>query len=176
MKLAAAERLPTNRTRIFKWLRVAFSATCLVACVLLIALWVRSYWYWDFGGSHNGILQHWTTRFDSMSGILHIEHSAVDKTANMLKAKTGYGYEWKFFSLRESIPPATRPRQRLQWNINSENQDVIVPYWCLTLICGIVGAVPWILPWLRWRFSLRTLLIATTLVAVVLGLVVWLLR
>ena len=29
-------------------------------------------------------------------------------------------------------------------------------------------------PWLRWRFSLRTLLIATTLVAVVLGLIVWL--
>jgi hypothetical protein len=27
---------------------------------------------------------------------------------------------------------------------------------------------------LRWRFSLRTLLIATTLVAVVLGLIVWL--
>ena len=34
------------------------------------------------------------------------------------------------------------------------------------------------LPWPRWpkRFSLRTLLIATTLVAVVLGLVVWPLR
>jgi len=29
-------------------------------------------------------------------------------------------------------------------------------------------------PWLRWRFSLRTLLITTTLVAVVLGLIVWL--
>jgi hypothetical protein len=34
---------------------------------------------------------------------------------------------------------------------------------------------PWILviPWLRWRFSLRNLLIATTLVAVVLGLAVY---
>jgi hypothetical protein len=29
-------------------------------------------------------------------------------------------------------------------------------------------------PWLRWRFSLRTLQIATTLVAVALGLIVWL--
>jgi hypothetical protein len=29
------------------------------------------------------------------------------------------------------------------------------------------------LSWIRWRFSLRTLLFATTLVAVVLGLVVW---
>ena len=31
-------------------------------------------------------------------------------------------------------------------------------------------------PWLRWRFTLRTLLIATTLVAVVLGLIVAVLR
>src|SRR6476469_9127373 len=30
----------------FRKLRIAFSVTCLIACVLLIALWVRSYW-WD---------------------------------------------------------------------------------------------------------------------------------
>ena len=35
-------------------------------------------------------------------------------------------------------------------------------------ICGTLAAAPW----LRWRFSLRTLLIATTLVAVVLGVIV----
>ncbi len=27
------------------YLRIAFSATCLIACVLLIVLWVRSYWW-----------------------------------------------------------------------------------------------------------------------------------
>jgi hypothetical protein len=156
----------------FRKLRIAWSVGWAIACVLLIVLWVRSYWRWDFGGSHNGILQHWTTRFDSMSGILRIEHSAVHKMANMLKARTGYGYEWKFFTLRESFSSATRPQQRLQWEIKSENQEVTIPYWCLTLICGIVGAAPWI-RW-KWHFGLRTLLIATTLVAVVLGLIVWL--
>ena len=39
----------------------------------------------------------------------------------------------------------------------------------LTSVLGVT-------PWLRWKFSLRTLLIATTLIAVVLGLVVWLMR
>ena len=29
----------------FRKLRIAFSATCLIACVLLIVLWVRSYWW-----------------------------------------------------------------------------------------------------------------------------------
>jgi hypothetical protein len=49
-----------------------------------------------------------------------------------------------------------------------------VPYW-FPVVLSLVVAVA---PWLRWsrRFSLRTLLIATTLVAVVLGLIVAVLR
>jgi hypothetical protein len=39
-------------------------------------------------------------------------------------------------------------------------------------ILAAIAAVPWI----RWRFRLRTLLIATTLVAVVLGLVLYAVR
>ena len=46
----------------------------------------------------------------------------------------------------------------------------IVPYW---LLLGAAIAVFAALPLLRWSFSLRTLLIATTVIAVVLGLVVY---
>src|SRR3977135_1190449 len=36
-------------------LRIAFSTTCLIACVLLIVLWVRSYWRLDaLSGSQSG--------------------------------------------------------------------------------------------------------------------------
>ena len=42
------------------------------------------------------------------------------------------------------------------------------PYWFAAFILGMIAE----LPWLHWRFSLRTLLIATTLAAVVLGLIV----
>jgi hypothetical protein len=44
--------------------------------------------------------------------------------------------------------------------------EVIVPFWLLVLPLITLAVAPW----LRWRFTLRTLLIATTLVAVVLGL------
>ena len=47
------------------------------------------------------------------------------------------------------------------------------PHWFLILVFGTFAITPWISS-LRYRFSLRTLLIATTLVAVVLGLIVWL--
>jgi hypothetical protein len=49
---------------------------------------------------------------------------------------------------------------------------VALPYWLL-LFTFCVGVAA---PQLRWRFTLRTLLIATTLVAVVLGLIMWLSR
>ena len=49
----------------------------------------------------------------------------------------------------------------------------VPPYFAIVTVS--IGAAA---PWIRWckRFSLRTLLIATTVVAVVLGLAVWTLR
>ena len=48
--------------------------------------------------------------------------------------------------------------------------SLVVPYWLLVLVFGILAAVIWYKQ--TWRFSLRTLLIATTVVAVALGLIV----
>ena len=45
-----------------------------------------------------------------------------------------------------------------------------IPHWPLALIAAILGTVPWI-PW-SICYSLRTLLIVTTLIAVLLGLIV----
>ena len=44
-----------------------------------------------------------------------------------------------------------------------------LPLWPIVALTATLAPAPW--P--RWRFSLRTLLIATTLVAVVLGVIVW---
>jgi hypothetical protein len=41
----------------------------------------------------------------------------------------------------------------------------------LVLVTGTLAAFPWAES--KWQFSLRALLVATTLIAVVLGLVVW---
>jgi hypothetical protein len=46
------------------------------------------------------------------------------------------------------------------------------PFW---LLIGTALALT-VAPWRRWRFSLRTLLIATTIIAVLSGLMVWLNR
>jgi hypothetical protein len=47
-----------------------------------------------------------------------------------------------------------------------------IPYWFVLALFGSITAVPW----MRGRFSLRTLLIAMTLVALVLGAIVYAVR
>jgi hypothetical protein len=66
---------------------------------------------------------------------------------------------------RFSSPFVLRPAKSI-------NCDLSVPYWLLVLAATSLTAAPW----LRWHFSIRTLLIATTLVAVVLGLICYAVR
>jgi hypothetical protein len=51
---------------------------------------------------------------------------------------------------------------------------VVVPYWTVLTVTLAVGVASlWSLRDATWRFSLRTLLLATTIIAVLLGIIVW---
>ena len=64
-------------------------------------------------------------------------------------------------------------RHGFRYNVYSNGSwHVWGPLWVVGALLAAVVAPLAALPWMRSRFSLRTLLIATTLVAVVLGLVV----
>jgi hypothetical protein len=53
--------------------------------------------------------------------------------------------------------------------IQTESTFVSVPHWFTVSILGVFAAAPW----LRWRFSLRMLLIGMTVIAILMGLVLW---
>ena len=139
----------------FRKLRIAFSATCLIACVLLILLWVRSYRVVD--------VVHWTisTSFSvsSSPGVMGASTSRanVDRLPKLawvtITPMPGLMRSWYYKSDRDGI-------------------RVLFPHRLLIAVFATLAAAPWIRQ-LNWCFSLRTLLIATTLVAVVLGLIVW---
>lgn len=136
------------------YLRIAVTASCLTACVLLITLWVRSYWRFDvvqgqltkgrFGraASYSGGVFVGSTEFNGLSA----EFRKWDGVS--LPAEDGE-HLWKTSML---------PR---------EGTSIVVPHGVLLLLFATAAALPWI----QWRFSLRTLLIATTLVAFGLGIV-----
>jgi hypothetical protein len=59
---------------------------------------------------------------------------------------------------------------KLTWD--KDHRAIQFPHWFAVTLLTTIALLPWSLSH-RWRFTLRTLLIATTLVAIVLGLIVW---
>jgi hypothetical protein len=171
----------------FRKLRIAWSVGCGIACVLLIALWVRSYY-------RVGLLLWHPTKtlvFDAQSNSGILSASACDDPELAFMT-----LGWRLISVpwREELrPKSTDARWHFESHPPSKHFDcylfgfkcifnstpqvphfdfgLTAPFWFLVLASAGAMATPWI----RWsnRFSLRTLLIATTLVAVVLGFAVY---
>jgi hypothetical protein len=142
----------------YRKLRIAWSVGCGVLCLLLIASWVRSYSYSD------------ELRFniaENRSAWLN----SVNGDASMFTIPVGdplLVHGPAIFGERIERPFPTHgfsfSRKSVAWNVP-------VPLWCPVLIFAALSTAPW----LR-RFSLRTLLIGMTLVALALGFIVALSR
>jgi hypothetical protein len=146
----------------YRKLRIAWSAGCGIACVLLIALWVRSYWYWDDVRCQQSIVPY-GVRIMSMRGGAYLMLREYDSSAaSHVGPRLTIGM---FIMDRHGDQVSNR------WLYLFDFDETYVPYWMVTLPIGALAAAPWI--WRSKRFSLRTLLIATTLVAVVLGTIVY---
>ena len=81
--------------------------------------------------------------------------------------KTGTA-EWRW---RVRSPSESVAGRGVYWAINVLDAPfpyVCFPHWFPVLLFALLAAAPWI----KWRFSVRTLLIATGLVAVILGVAV----
>jgi hypothetical protein len=154
---------PSHDVGRFRKLRIAVSVTCGIACVLLIVLWVRSYWKWDTLASRlptgsNLVLTSWGGDFSV--GIDHQPGPFAPTEA--LEFDSRLKSSW------------TRDESERGFGIHRGPTYLIIasPAWFWVLTGVLLSGAPWI----RKRFSLRTLLIATALVAVVLGLIVWSVR
>src|SRR5688572_27099617 len=138
------------------YLRLAVTALSLTACVLLVALWVRSYSRFDF--VHGQVT---STRF---AGAASCSRGVF------------VGCTDEFVGLNAKYR---------QWRVGSVSLGAGLHFWQSKMLssagtyvgdtkgfffmrCTILAALPWI----RRRFTLRTLLIATTLVAVGLGTII----
>jgi hypothetical protein len=132
-----------------KYLRIAVTALSLTACMLLVALWVRSYWWVD------AVYVAQTYSAGWMQGDMYLMPGIYNSTPA--------------YVVVDDVGPI---RTRSIWNADGKTvlkiDGRVVPIWILVWSIAALAAIPW----LRWRFSLRTLLIVTTLVALGLGLVV----
>jgi hypothetical protein len=151
-----------NRNRLIRSLKTAFSVTCGVACVLLIVFWVRSYWWRD--------LLYLNLTTPTAYAVCTSKGELV-----LLRSYDGNRGQGQVLVLRELPSNQRRPLLWYAEKIEGRTRDAIsLPLWMPVLLSTTFAVIPWI-PWSK-RFSLRTLLIATTLVAVMLGVIIVLSR
>ena len=151
-----------------RYLRIFWTVFSGIACVLLCVMWVRSYsgsdcLYWENSPVDEGCLR-------TVGGALHIigTHPLLSPFA---AKECGY---WLDGTLFGKPHPIWLPSYEYSYWAYPHRSSLLIPFWMLVLPTILVAVIPWI----RWlpRFSLSTLLIATTLIAVLLGLIVWLSR
>jgi hypothetical protein len=145
----------------FRKLRIAWSVGWGIACVLLIVLWVRSYWWADTLAYFHDCRTYGITA----------------EQGNFLPYATEPGgcredmFRWVSTSGLIDHPANSQPKA-FHFSKDFDGSVLLcIPMWFTVAPLAVFAMAPW----LRKSFSLRTLLIATTLVAVVLGLIVWLL-
>jgi hypothetical protein len=133
----------------YRKLRIAWSVVCGVLCLLLIALWARS---------HRRLGEQLSYVSSTGRGwyIASSPGAATLTTALHNPAEPG---EWRMYSAWE---PGFLGFKTFTYRSST---SIKVPLW---FVCTGMFACA-VIPWLRWRFSLRTLLIGMTVAAATLG-------
>lgn len=149
----------------FRKLQIAWSAGWGVVAVLLCVLWGRSY-----HTGYRAVGQFTATygfRMDSLFGGIKFETIEWSGRSFAIQSASLVVEDHRFLASHQTVLGFSFGRSGYEY-------VVILPYWFLVLSSATLVAAPWI----RWpkRFGLRTLLIATAIIAVVLGVNVWMSR
>jgi hypothetical protein len=122
--------------KIIRYLRIAFSAVCGIACALLIVLWVRSY---AVGYQTTQVLRERVTQLSSVDGRVFILS---------MKASSSLDSPFEIFSDELGRPVVTDFFGDL-YGFYFHHEDssfiVVVPWWFILLSASISAAIPWLL-------------------------------
>jgi hypothetical protein len=147
----------------YRKLRIAWPVGWGVVCLLLVALWVRSYRTEDTIAIRDRASGYYTY-VGSNSGTMFFHRSAIEVFLSPSRRPTP---RWNYYSRNASEPQAV-----FVWNskISQLPIGISFPYWLPVILVAVAATAPWI----HWsmRFSVRTLLIGMAVVAVLLGLLV----
>lgn len=141
-----------------RYLRIAGSIICLIAAVLLIALWVRSYWRMDLVQGPCALRDGFSVT--SVRGRLMFSAWLTDEDPPVS--------QWELVSMDprrwSELSPFPGPAFALGFS-STDTSYFDAPHWFLALVGGLMAIALAVK-----RFGLRTFLIAVVLLAAVLGL------
>jgi hypothetical protein len=154
-----ARHLTSSRMK-YRKLRIAFSALWSILCVLLIALWIRSYWGYD-GFSISFSPSHEFTVASGRGQIVLLDDrlSDVARYYEFVRPQLEEPRKATFF------PALFRP---MTFRSGDRFFSVTIEYWLVVAVAALAAGAPLF----SYRFCLRTLLIATTLIGLILGSII----
>lgn len=153
----------------FRRLRIAWSVLAAGACICVAAIWVRSFVRSEsllvFPDNGRYFLKLW-----SMRGGLLVDFGTEPPGSGPPP------FFWKLFKSTQNpddfhTPPSILGFRFVRSNPNrgnvpyNQNDFQRIPYWFFIFLAAAVGTVPWI----RWSFSVRTMIIAVTVIAALLA-------
>src|SRR3954452_19462379 len=131
-----------SRITFLKWLRICWTTMCEIACVLLVVLWVRSYFWAD----RIGYQQTWSQDFiESARGRISFNQSYCDTPI--------LGGDFWYIESTRTTPGHGEFAQQFEWWEFNSDIHVTIPHWLPAVFLAALAALPWI-RWLR-HFSLR---------------------
>jgi hypothetical protein len=151
------------------------SIVCLVLCVALIGMWVRSYYWFDLARWRLADGQ--SIIISLIPGQISLGHLSVTPPGTPVIGIDNLPWWHNSISLDRGqiiFAPLQGPLAPLgfYWRLSWGHFSLTLPYWFLVLATGSL-AIAFRMHWL-WRFSLRSLFIAMTALAILMGMIVWL--
>jgi hypothetical protein len=140
----------------FRKLRIAWSVGWGLLAVLLVLLWVRSFWHIDIIEIRKP--------FPAVALGSGLETTLVRIYRQPMRS----GWSFHSYSTRNQ-PKNEDAILGFSYVLSDYDLSITMPHWFVASFIAIVA----VLVWFSWRFSLRALLIATTLLAMLLGLTVF---
>ena len=135
-------------------------------CALLITLWARSCSWrdeigWIYAGNQRlALLQSHPGRLSASLHSAAGDTFSLDHYSQVFNTQNIKDVQELTFSLIVA---------KFRIRFHPRDPEIGLPYSFLVALSAFLGALPWV-PWSK-RFSLRTLLIAATFVAVILGMI-----
>jgi hypothetical protein len=134
-------------------LKIAVSAVSVFACLLLVVLWVRSHWIADTLRWHGSA----TAGVTSREGAIRISW----RNDQFMGAPI-----WQWYSTG-----SPRPDGLGSWYFRCGHNSmfIVFPYRLPIVVLVLTAVVPWI----RWHYSLRAVLIVVTMISLVLSFLLY---
>ena len=151
----------------FRKLRIAWSVVWGVVAVLLLVLWIRSYWWVEI--LRLPATRHHVIECNLIPGQVLV--GVIDEARLWYPGGCLSTVDFKDIIGSYSVITSRRPTYEELLQLKFPGY-ISLPDWPIVIPTGVLALVPW----LFFRFTLRTLLLAITAVGVLLGLIVWSIR